>query len=222
MKKLVLEFSPLMAILLILAVVMPVGITILPASPAMAVDNCFAGVGPQTAGSLALYTITCDTTVVLTTGAGDTITIVFPALTVIPSNVDVTVNGATPSLVTIAGTTVTLRVSANVPVGPVSILFNGTNKITNPTAAGTKTLTVRTSQEPTPVTSGPYTITTGPVSSLVIVQQPTDSYTGWTITPAVTVRARDSYTNLISGLSVYLAFNGTGTITGTTPKLTDG
>lgn len=212
-----------MALLLVAAVVMPAGLVVLPGAPVIANVNTVVVIpSPTTAGVTADYPITFNITVPLTTAAVDTITVVFPTGTVIPSNVSVTVNGAVPSLVTIAGTSVTLRLSADITISAVSVLFNGVNKITNPTAAGPKTLTVQTSQESAPVTSGTYTIVAGALSSLVLDTGPTTTITGQ-IMAAMLVGAHDLYGNHIDGVNIYvMLWSGTGTLSGTLTKTTTG
>ena len=51
----------------------------------------------------------------------------------------------------------------------------------------------------TPATSSPFTITDGPVSHLVFVQQPTTTAAGSSISPAVTVAVEDAFGNVETG-----------------------
>ena len=69
-----------------------------------------------------------------------------------------------------------------------------------------------------------FTITRGNPTHLVFIQQPTNAISGTTINPSVTVQVRDAFENNVdsSGLSVILALSsGTGTISGTTTRLTN-
>ncbi len=67
------------------------------------------------------------------------------------------------------------------------------------------------------------TITAGPLASLAFVQQPTTTIINGTITPAVTVQAKDAFNNNLSGVSVTLSLSmGTGTLNGTLTQITNG
>ena len=69
----------------------------------------------------------------------------------------------------------------------------------------------------------PITVTVGPLATLSFVQQPTNTVISGTITPAVTVQAKDAFNNNISGVSVTLSLSmGTGTLGGTLTQVTNG
>ena len=69
---------------------------------------------------------------------------------------------------------------------------------------------------------GTLTEVVGAVDSLTIIQQPTDNLVNENITPAVTVRATDQFTNNASGQNIAVAkLAGTGVLTGTSPRVTN-
>jgi hypothetical protein len=71
--------------------------------------------------------------------------------------------------------------------------------------------------------SAPITVTAGPLASLAFVQQPTNTVINGTISPAVTVQAKDAFNNNLSGVSVTLSLSmGTGTLNGTLTQVTNG
>ncbi len=70
---------------------------------------------------------------------------------------------------------------------------------------------------------GTLTEVVGAPTSIAFVQGPPASLTaGATLSPAVTVRVTDQYSNPISGLAVTMSLNGGGTLGGTTSQTTDG
>ncbi len=79
--------------------------------------------------------------------------------------------------------------------------------------AGTKQL-VASSGALTPVTSDAFAITSGAAATLAFEQQPTAAVAGVAISPAVTVRVRDSFGNAVAGENVTLTLIGSGTLTG--------
>src|SRR5206468_11177910 len=86
--------------------------------------------------------------------------------------------------------------------------------------AGSKNLTA--SAGALSVVSNAFTISAAAVNTVTFVQQPTDAVAGQTVTPAVTVRAQDSFGNNVPSASVAMSLvSGTGTLTGTTPRSTD-
>jgi hypothetical protein len=123
--------------------------------PALAnVSAATVGLSRSAAGALSIYTVTFTTTVALVIDT-DTITIVAPAGTVFPAAASAyTVNGTAPNVApTVTPNQVIIKVHSAVPAGSVPVVITGA---TNP-AAGPQTLTVQTSKETTPVTSGGYT-----------------------------------------------------------------
>jgi len=90
-------------------------------------------------------------------------------------------------------------------------------------AAGAKTL--RASAGLTDATSSSFTISPDGASQLAFVQQPTNTSTGTTIAPPVTVQLRDQFGNDVAqgSTSVTVALNsGTGTLLGTLTQDTNG
>ena len=78
------------------------------------------------------------------------------------------------------------------------------------------------STTPGTVVSNAFNITAGAVNSVTFVQRPTDTVAGQNITPAVTVRAQDSFGNNVSGASVVISkTSGTGTLSGTLTQTTN-
>ena len=71
-------------------------------------------------------------------------------------------------------------------------------------------------------TSGNVVVSPAAATSLVLVQPPSDAAAGVAISPAVTVRAQDSFGNGVSGLPVSITLStGGGALSGTTSKTTD-
>ncbi len=69
---------------------------------------------------------------------------------------------------------------------------------------------------------GTLTEVAGAVDSLTIVQQPTDTLVNVAISPAVTVRADDQFTNPVPGQNIAVMLQaGTGALSGTSPRATN-
>jgi hypothetical protein len=191
-------------------------------------------VTPNTAGTLAQYTIQGQTG----NGApnalaiGDTITIVFPSDTTIPSSI-------TAANVKVQGTACTVAPTCNpstrtivvtIPVAiakgtSFTVLIGATsNVITNPTTVGSSyTHTLATSKETTPVTSPSYTITHASASKLAFTQQPSATATvGSAFDTQPNVAVQDAYGNTITSddtTQITLTRGtGTGTLQGTLTK----
>src|SRR5207245_1157787 len=72
------------------------------------------------------------------------------------------------------------------------------------------------------VGSSNVVVSAAAATSLAFVQQPSDAVAGTAITPAVTVRAQDSFGNNAPGVAVSMSLStGTGTLSGTTTRTTD-
>src|SRR5262249_44078621 len=72
------------------------------------------------------------------------------------------------------------------------------------------------------VTSGTVAVNSASAASLAFVQSPTDELAGAVISPAITVRASDSFGNNVASLAVTLNLStGTGVLSGTTTRNTD-
>ncbi len=131
---------------------------------------------------------------------------------------DVTTSGTQVTIALTSGTgtlrgTLTHSTSSGVVTfGDLSINIVGTKKLT--ASAGTLT----------PAVSDPFDITPGMPSSLVFVQQPTNSVAGSPIVPPVTVQVHDALGNdvPVSGISVTVAIlSGTGTLGGSVTQITN-
>ncbi|MBI5778961.1 MAG: hypothetical protein HZA49_05850 [Planctomycetes bacterium] len=71
-------------------------------------------------------------------------------------------------------------------------------------------------------TSTGFNVTPAVANTLEFVQQPTTTTAGASITPAVTVRCRDQYNNLVPNVSVWMiVVGGSPTLYGTSPMTTD-
>src|SRR5439155_1374912 len=73
----------------------------------------------------------------------------------------------------------------------------------------------------TPAISSSFSISPAAASQLVFTQQPSDATAGVAISPAVKVRATDSFGNNVPGAAVTLGLNGGGTLSGSNPQSTD-
>lgn len=123
-------------------------------TPALAVSAVTASPSPTTAGATATYTVTFTATTALARGS-DTITLTGPTGTAFSATTtdyqvidDTTPASATASIVTANGTSVTITTPIAVAVGD-SVQVTA-NNATNPTRAGSYTLSVATSQDATP------------------------------------------------------------------------
>jgi len=154
---------------ILVALGLVLGLTVMATPVAADVTAATVVVTPPCADSQATYNITFNTTASLTEGV-HSVTIAFPAGTVIPSPVPdgaITINGNSVfgSEVTVVGTTVTFLTPLDILAGPISVFFNILGPptawaITNPPTEGTYNLYVNTSRAPdeTPVKSADYSI----------------------------------------------------------------
>ena len=153
-----------------MALALVAGLNLVPvASPIVeaAVSNITVWVGDPTPSGSSNYTINFTTTVKLTTAAGDTIIVDFPAGTTANTTISsitaatTWVNGTVASSATIGGTRVSVTPGADVDAGNVTIAFgNSTAPIDNPVPQGNYTLSVYTTREATAVNSSNYMIDT--------------------------------------------------------------
>jgi hypothetical protein len=156
----------ILSMLVALALVLSLSIV---ATPALAdVTSAKVDVYPTTVNTKASYNITFNITKTL--AIGDTISIGFPSDTTVPTTgyetgdviVQSTVQNATisPGDISVAVRTVTIKLPIGIGApGPVTVVFNVTADIKNPITPKTNyTLSVKTSQETTPVTSQSYGI----------------------------------------------------------------
>gem|GEM_PF-3328602 len=147
----------------------PAGALVTPALAATAVTPGNVVVNPTTAGAIAAYTVNFTTSGALTTS--DTITLTFPAGTLLPNTAglsgaatNATVNGANAAASGVVnGQAITLTAPAAIGNSiAVAVVFTAAAGIINPTSAGSKTIGIATSQDTTQVASNSYTITPGP------------------------------------------------------------
>lgn len=215
-----------------------VAASLLPVSPALAAGTVTGlTVAPATvvAGAASTYDVTFTTSLSGALAANtDTITVTFAAGSTVPAltAADVTVSlsaGAgtpVPAAPTVAGTDVTLKVPATVTASQqvtVHFLNNAGHAVLAPTAAGSKTLTVSTSIDTTPV-NGSYTVVAGPAATLTFASQPAGSTGGALLATQPALTLTDASGNPISGASVTLALGanpGSGTLKGTTSLQTN-
>src|SRR5439155_1614930 len=109
------------------------------------------------------------------------------------SGASVTVTLTTGSGVLSGTTTQTSDGSGGATFADLSVDLSGSKKLT----ASSGTLTS--------VESSGFNITAAAASQLAFVQQPSDAAAGVAIAPAVTVRAEDSFGNLVPGFSVTMS-----------------
>ncbi len=157
--------------------------------PVYAVSNPYTIVGsnithltvslsPNTAGSVATYSIWFTTGPSGAISSGDYIKIVFPSGTYIPTNTSptyITLNGHTCTNRTVSETTLTIYVPSGFSIGnnsTCSIIIPTQFGIKNPTNPGTYTLSLSTSADIVPAVSNPYTIVGTSVSSLSVDVDP--------------------------------------------------
>jgi len=128
---------------------------------------------PATVSATAQYTLafTIGGTGNLTL-ASDTIFVVFPSGTTVPSSIsksNVTVNGVDANNVVVSSQTAKIAVGSTISAGAsVTVVFKSAAGVSNPGTAGNYTATVYTSKEPTQVSSNVYTITASTVSSVAV------------------------------------------------------
>ena len=220
------KFSSMWRVGIALVLVLSMGLMAAPAaadvsSPRVTLDTA----GPE-AG--AVYTINFIPTVDLAQTV-DTITIVFPEDTDISGLVattDADVDGTESSAVDIVGQRLTITLgSADVTAGTdIPVIVGTTNNVTNP-LTGDHTLQVYTSQEPTAVTSQPYTIWTAASNALslgTVVLDPVSAYAGATTAYTIPVQAGSESAYLPSGSTLTFQFpDGTG-VSGVTGATFDG
>lgn len=175
------------------------------------------------------------------TGGTHTITIAFPAGTVISSALvagDIKVNDtAVTAGLTVSGTSMTFTTPVSVANDGTVTVMTYNIRIANPTKAANYTLDVNTSVETTPVASNPYTITPGPFTKLQLLvpgetaapgtpSGKTGSPTAQTAGTAfnVTVNAVDAYWNLVNTVTdqVYLTSTDANAVLPATTALVAG
>jgi len=178
-------------------------------------------VSPNEANVNASYTIslTLGSAGALVGGSG-TMTIQFPNDTFVPDNIgtsEVTINGTTAS--TIIANSAAREVTITAPVDlansdNVTIVLQTGASLLNPSASGNKTLSVRTSAEPSPVASPNYTISsaTSSVSSATVTPTPN-------LTSAAAAYALNftlgAHGRLLAGSStITITFNNATTVSG--------
>jgi hypothetical protein len=147
---------------------------------------------------------------------------------------DVAITGASPELhalspATITATSITVTVAAWSFSEADTMTIGGVTPIQvrptagTPLANGNITMTSGVIVGVTGATNfGTLTEVAGTVNSLTIIQQPTDTLVGVAISPAVTVRATDQFTNNVPGQNVAVVLKaGTGALSGTSSRVTN-
>jgi hypothetical protein len=135
-----------------------------------------------------------------------------------------TPSGSPPTLASRTATVVTCNVTAAVePIGTFNIVLDN---IVNPQTADTYTVTVQTQHGDGVVLqsgiSAPFDITAGAVDTLTVLVHPTDTPAHAIITPPPQVKATDAFNNPINNQLIAVALiDGTGTLSGTSPQLTN-
>ena len=117
-----------------------------------------------------------------------------------------------PSLGTVSGTlTQATDASGNATFGNLSANLAGTYQLT------------ATSGSLTSPPSSPFTITAGAAANIAFTVQPSGTASGLAIAPPVVVKVTDTFGNVVEGVgvSLVLAPGSTGTLSGTSPKITD-
>jgi len=186
----------------------------------------------NTAGVSTTYTIVFTTITPLTVATiPDRIVITFPAgFDASGAEVDGatgTQSGFDPVLASATATIVTLDVAADEAVETQSIVLSG---IINTQTAGTgKTVNVETQDGDNvfatldgPTDSAAFAIAAGAVATLTVQTQPSAAVAGAVIAPSIEIVAKDAFSNVVPGASVTVVLQtGTGTLSGTTPQITD-
>jgi len=158
------KYPNLVRLLMVLAMVC--GLVAVVAAPASAdVTAATVTPAPASASEAAGYTFAFTTTVNLTTAAVDTISVVFPSDTILPSSIakeNVSVGGTVCTSAPAVNTTtrtVTISIPGNVSAGATTVVISQVAGIKNPSiAALTYKAQVYTSKETNPVLSLAYTI----------------------------------------------------------------
>ena len=133
-------------------------------------------------GGVSQYNVTFTTTVDLVKSVDDVI-VTFPGGTN-PNAIkkkDVKINGDGVKDMTQSGQTFTIRVKRDISAGSITVQFRDPPGVINPLTAGSYTLDVSTSKEPTIVTSNSYTITDSAVLTSATVA-PFSSLAGSAVT----------------------------------------
>ncbi|MBN1160857.1 MAG: hypothetical protein JXA17_02770 [Dehalococcoidales bacterium] len=138
------------------------------------------------------------------------------ALGVTISSSNITVTFTTDALADItdnitigAGPTIQVRPTAGTPLSSGNIARHATS---NSTIAGIDGNT----------NFGTLTEVAGAITTLTIIQQPTDTLVNVAIAPAITVRATDQFSNNVTGQNIAVVLQaGTGALSGTSPRVTN-
>jgi hypothetical protein len=180
----------------VLALALMLSLSLVTAAPAVAnVSAVSVGTYNATVGATTGYTIVFTTTKNLT--QGEDIIIDFPTGTNITAASGVTVDGsAANATIPVSGPRLYITVNATCLAGS-RVVFIDT--VVNPTTAGSKTLSVSTSQEPTPVVSAAYTLYPDAVANIVI--SPKFPTVTANTTQTYTAVSRDAYNNTVQDIS---------------------
>jgi hypothetical protein len=216
--------STLFTLVLALVLSMALPVSIYAAAPITNVTNTPVD---TTAGATTTDNVTFVTIAPLSvTAPADQIIITFPAGfnasgATVNATATLTPSGFPLTLASATATVVTCNVTADEPAGVFNIVLDN---ITNPQTAGDYTVSVKTEDgaggtiQPAG-TSAQFTITAGPVNTLTILVQPSDTVCSANITPPVQVKAVDAFANVIAGQSIAVALiAGMGALSGTSPQ----
>ncbi len=149
---------------------------------------------------------------------------------------DVAVTGSTPELAAntpavIDATTITVTVTANSSTeADNDMIIGAVNPIQvrptagTPLASGNIELSAGTIVGVTGADNfGTLTMVVGAVNTLTVEVQPSNSLVDQVIAPPIQVRATDQFTNNVPGQNIAVVlFAGTGTLSGTSPRVTNG
>ena len=162
------------------------------------ISNVSVTVVPNMQKSAASYIIQFTTGAAGALTSGDTVTVNFPSGTTLPSSMPssyVSVNSLVPSSIIVSGYSVTITLPANfsaLAFQTVVITFSKRAGIINPTE-GNYTLSVKTSKEPTLVTSKSYSIKGLPKVNISVNPPTPNGKNGFYITqPKVTLSLSSS------------------------------
>ncbi len=157
--------------------------------PASAVSNTYTIIGsniknltvslsPNTAGTVATYSIWFTTGPSGALSNGDYIKISFPADTYVPTNSNasyITINGMACSYTTVNERTLTIYLPNGLSIGnnaPCTVVIADRYGIKNPTTPGDYTLNLSTSKDTIPAVSNTYTIIGTSIYNLKVVLEP--------------------------------------------------
>jgi hypothetical protein len=152
-------------------------------------------------------------------GGVDSITVIFPAGTVLPSsNASYVVNNITASSVNVTGTTVQINLAQNDSLTAGTAYNVVVNGVTNPNPGTSYELVAYTSQDKTPVNSAAYTIVAPPAPVVTSISPNTGPTAGGTsVTITGTSFTATSTVNFGAVPATSVTFNSSTSITAVSP-----